>query len=163
MHYDNQANAINNSGQIVGRSGMSNIVHAYLFAGDGGPQDLGTLYGWDSEALAISNSGLIVGDVNNSVAYHAFVYSGGTMQDLNSLIDPSLGITLQEATGVNDSGQIVCTGTNASGKPDGFLLTPLPTPEPSTLALLAAGGLAMLWHVRQRQTRNRLGKGVRFG
>jgi hypothetical protein len=37
------------------------------------------------------------------------------MVDLNSLIDPSLGITLQRAVGINDLGQIIAGGTNASG------------------------------------------------
>ena len=58
------------------------------------------------------------------------------MVDLNSLIDPSLGITLQRAVGINDLGQIIAGGTNASGQSDAFLLTPLsltPDAVPSTV------------------------------
>jgi len=66
------------------------------------------------------------------------------MYDLNSLIDPSLGWVLQEATGINDSGQIVGYGTGPSGQTDAFLLTPTPSPEPSTLCLSIACACSLL-------------------
>jgi hypothetical protein len=66
-------------------------------------------------------------------AQHAFLYSNGQMSDLNDLIDPTLGITLADATAINDRGQIVA---------DHYLLTPTSAvPEPSTLALF---GVALL-------------------
>jgi probable HAF family extracellular repeat protein len=70
------------------------------------------------------------------------------MTDLNALISPSSGWTLQIATAINDSGQIVGHGLNSAGQQDAFLLTP--TPEPATLSLLALGGLTIL---RRRSSR----------
>ena len=51
----------------------------------------------------------------------AFLYSGGVMQDLNSLIDPSSGWVLGQATGINDSGQVVGYSYNANGQDHAFL------------------------------------------
>ena len=59
------------------------------------------------------------------------------MQDLNELVSPSSGWTLQEATAINENGQIVGQGTNASGQTHAFLLTPVP--EPSVFAMLLGG------------------------
>lgn len=63
---------------------------------------------------------------------HAFLYSNGVMVDLNTLIDPNLQITLAEARGINDLGQIVVNGNGHA-----YLLTPVP--EPGTWVLLGAG------------------------
>ena len=111
-----------------------------------------------SAARKLNDSGLIVGDAEDSVGdYHAFLWSGGTMQDLDSLIPSSLNWNLQYANGINDSGQICGVGINPSGQTDAFLLTPSPTPEPSTLALLCAGpgpgGLQVATAANNGQTR----------
>ena len=52
---------------------------------------------------------------------HAFLYSDGTEQDLNTLIPASSGWTLEDAYGINDSGQVVGTGVNPSGQTHAFL------------------------------------------
>jgi probable HAF family extracellular repeat protein len=86
----------------------------------------------------------LVGDAYTpSGADHAYLDNNGTMTDLNSLIDPHLGWTLETATAINDNGQIVGWGTNASGQTEAFLLSN-PVPEPSSLVLAALGftGLA---------------------
>ena len=73
------------------------------------------------------------------------------MTDLNSLISPSSGWTLELASAINDKGQIVGYGEDASGLCRAFLLTPVP--EPSTFVLLAtaAGGLfGCVWRRRKR-------------
>src|SRR5947209_372241 len=61
-----------------------------------------------TEPHAINNLGQIVGTDNN----HAFIYNGGTFSDLNTLIDPASGWTLSSASGINDLGQIVGSGTD---------------------------------------------------
>lgn len=55
------------------------------------------------------------------------------MVDLNNLIDPTLGITLTEAAGINDHGQIMTNGEGAYSGVHAFLL--IPVPEPGTTAL----------------------------
>jgi hypothetical protein len=57
-----------------------------------------------------------------------------SLASLNSLIDPSLNITLTDARAINNVGQIL-----ASGNVNSYLLTPVP--EPATW-LLCAGGVA---------------------
>jgi hypothetical protein len=57
------------------------------------------------------------------------------MTDLNLLIDPTLNITLSNAWGINSAGQILAQATTGQG----YLLTPITTPEPSTFGLLGVG------------------------
>jgi probable HAF family extracellular repeat protein len=120
-------------------------------------QDIGTLpapYNAFSEGLGINDSAEVVGIAySSSSVMHAFVYSNGTMQDLNSLIAPDSGWTVNSAGAINDLGQIVGFGTNAAGQEHAILLTPVP--EPSALSLLAVGALSFvrcLWRSRSRAT-----------
>jgi hypothetical protein len=53
------------------------------------------------------------------------------------VIDPALGVTLNNAYGINDQGQIVANSSNRA-----FLLTPVP--EPGTLAFLGAALLVLI-------------------
>src|SRR3954452_15103647 len=112
--------------------------------------DLGSFGGALSIARGINNSGQVVGFATNiDASSRAFLYSNGSMVDLNSLIDPSLNITLQDAHAINDSGQIVVDGL-LGGHVQAFLLTPVP--EPSSILLEACGLLAigLFRHPRQR-------------
>jgi probable HAF family extracellular repeat protein len=132
------AAAINDRGQVVGWSGQSahgdSQDQAFLWS-DGVMVGLGTLSdrgrGWyglvNSWARAINKSGVVVGSSTTSDGReHAFVYSREfDMIDLNSRIDPGLGWELASATGINDAGQIVGTGTH-KGRQRAFLLTPAP-------------------------------------
>jgi len=125
-----QAYAINDAGQVVGQAYLPGNVKAHAFLDETGPlKDLGDLSGDYSEALALNSTGSqIVGkaSVPNSsgfIVYHAFLWSGGSMMDLNSLIPSDSGWVLSEATGINDGGQIVGTGT-VDGQQHGFLLNP---------------------------------------
>ena len=137
------AGAINDSGQIVGFADTaSGIQDAMMYSGNGPMADLGTLaapYHAYSEALGINNNGQVVGFAGansiNGNGNHAFLYSGGSMSDLNNLIDSGSGWTLEEATGINDSGQICGFGIDPNGLTDAFLLTPITVPEPSSLVL----------------------------
>lgn len=99
-----QATAINDSGQIVGRSFEGGLTHAFLYS-NGQMTDLGTLPGGTySVANGINASGQIVGSSNTpNSGGHAFLYSNGQMNDLGTLP----GGFSSSGTGINDSGQIV--------------------------------------------------------
>jgi probable HAF family extracellular repeat protein len=157
-----QACDINNSGQVVGYSQNSQgYYRAFLSVGGGPLQDLGTLGGNQALAKAINSSGIIVGLAETGIVIpppvgpeyvpQAFISDGvGPMQNLNSLIDTASGWTITDATDINDLGQIVGYGTNLSGQSDYVLLTPISTPEPSALALLAAALLGLAaWSLRR--------------
>lgn len=111
-----------------------------------------------SYAYDINNMGDVVGGstfggehVNGALVdealEHAFLYHSGLMVDLNSLIDPSLGITLDDAFQINDSGQIL-VGFNHGSRPDlgpitlGLLNLAAPAgavPEPASWAMMMSG------------------------
>jgi probable HAF family extracellular repeat protein len=134
---------INASGQITGTTSSSQPdaqFHAFLYSG-GSMQDLGTLDGSSSYGMAINASGHVVGRsyIPNG-AQHAFLYANGEMKDLNALIDPLSGWMLEEATAINDRGQILGTGW-VGGEWRGFLLTPVP--EPQSWLLFGLGAIAL--------------------
>lgn len=74
--------------------------------------------------------------------------AGGVMTDLDTLIDPASGWTLDEATGISDIGFITGYGTNPMGETHAFLLTP--TPEPSGWVVLGLGALGLCGLARRR-------------
>jgi probable HAF family extracellular repeat protein len=112
---------VNDSGQVVGSIPSPNN-HATLWI-NGTATDLGTLGGPGSDARAINSLGQIVGSSNTSTGgTDAFIYLSGSMIDLNKQIfDPNWQLT--SATGINDAGQVVGTGTHL-GQTRAFLLTP---------------------------------------
>jgi probable HAF family extracellular repeat protein len=75
--------------------------------------------GHDAFANGIDASGLVVG----CSAGRAFVWQNGAGTDLNTLIPANSGVTLISANGINDNGQIVVTGSTATGIA-AMLLTP---------------------------------------
>ena len=80
----------------------------------------------------------------------------GSIKDLNDLVDTSLGWTIDAAMAVNDRGQIAAMPAHQQyGVWHTVLLTPEPEPEPSTLWLLVAGGLAFL-AIKGRRFLNRI-------
>jgi len=124
--------AINVTGQITGYSETRPSVdidyHAFLYA-NGVMTDLGTLGGHFSQGLALNDHGVVVGysTLAGGDAHHAFIYQNGIMSDLNTLIPASSGVLLNEAVGINNSGQIVANGcyTGVGGECHAFLLTPV--------------------------------------
>lgn len=150
----NTANAVNQAGQITG-SDWQVPGSAYLYA-NGSTRVLGSLYGLDAWGTALNNRGEVVGNLGGAlqVPFFAFIYANGTLSDLNTLIDPALGWTVNSATGINDLGQIVAYGCHDGEGCAGLLLQLAPVPEPQASAMLAAGLalLALAW-------RRRTGKG----
>ena len=120
------AYAINGAGQIVGYAYTSKgAMHAFLYSG-GKMTGLGTLgYGDTSVAKAINGSGVVAGTASTTYGYHAFIYSGGKMQDLNNMIPAGSGWVLTDATGITDTGQIICNAKNTTTYSNhALLLTP---------------------------------------
>jgi probable HAF family extracellular repeat protein len=146
-------NAINASGQVVGYTytpGANSPTHAFLYS-NGKMIDLA---GGNSYAFGVNDAGQVVGQSNG----HAFLFSNGKLTDLNSLIPANSSWTLWSANAINNKGQIVGYGTNPSGARHAFLLTPVPAPEPTSLALLSLGALGLAghaWRKRRRAARDR--------
>lgn len=118
---------VNDNRQVVGSSHDGSITMATMWrdtGSDGLDQGdilgLGTLGGGFSEAKSINNIGQVVGysetGLSGDNSQHAFIYREPSlgMQDLNDLIDPASGWTLQQAWEINDRGSIVGYGVNAS-------------------------------------------------
>lgn len=136
-----QAMDINNAGQIVGNAANADGLQRGVLFERGFVVDLGTLGGFMSRATAINEYGQIVGSADTfHTDPHAFLWHGCAMYDLNKLIAPNSNWVLLEATGINDSGQIVGVGKRGISSPEtrAFLLTPAPdTPiQPSDNAPL---------------------------
>ncbi len=141
-----QPAGINGSGTVVGVYNGT-YTHAFEYNPATGTRDLGTLGGLTAGAERINDFGTIVGGsqlLDGSGAAFIYTDSGG-MVDLNTLVSLS-GWTLDDAVGVNESGQIICQGVNANSVYHGFLLTPVP--EPSTGALLFATACAAIFLAR---------------
>jgi probable HAF family extracellular repeat protein len=144
--------SINNNGQVVGYAHGLNDTTASAMLWNGNTWiNIGSLLSGNSEANSINNNGEVVGVSygDGNVNFRAFLYANGSMNDLNNLIIPSSGWTLEDATAINDSGDIIGYGLNSQGQQDSFLLTPETVPEPTTLGLLSVG-LASLFVLQKR-------------
>lgn len=130
---DAGCNAINNKGQAVGGIydiGGDGINRAFICS-DG----LMQIIGIDSEAKGINDNSQVVGWTRSTDGKsYASLYFEGSTKNLNDLIDPNMNIMLMSAIDINNSGQIICNGRNASGQSQIFLLAPVP--EPSSLLVL---------------------------
>jgi len=107
------ATAINNLGQVVGTAETSTGAFDGFFWNNGTMTDLGNNF----SPAAINDGGVIVGG--------QLVYNGGTLQNLNNLIPAGSPYQIQDATGINDNGQIVVNAVDTgNGQDHGLLLTP---------------------------------------
>src|SRR5947209_19903910 len=90
--------AVNNNGQVVGSAQTSTDAdHGFLWS-SGKMTDLGLNF----FPAAVNDNGVVVGG--------SMIHSGGTLRNLNNLIPPGSGFTLDDATGLNGNGQIVAHG-----------------------------------------------------
>jgi probable HAF family extracellular repeat protein len=145
---------VGNSYELTGSGPDKTVIgHAFLYSG-GAMVSLGTLGGPNSFATGINAAGLIVGNAEvQRYVVHPFLDAGGRLLDLNDIVVNGAGWTLLSANGINDSGQIVGTGT-LNGETRAFLLTPLATvPEPASLILLCPGVAILLIVVGRRKAR----------
>lgn len=143
------AYAINNAGQIVGSSVTAGGQQNAFFYHNGVMTDLGWL-GSASYARDVNEHGQAV--VSQTIG-GGWLYSGGAMHNLNTLIDPAAGLTIKEAAGINDLGQIVGSACDAFGECSAVLLTPVP--EPETYGMMLAGLGVVGYAVRRRKTRTK--------
>jgi len=146
---------INNLGQVVGRSYAAGAGGSKGFLYSSGSMiDLGNLGGDHVDAFSINDSGQVVGYSHTADhSTHAFLYSNGSMTDLNSLLDPLSGWTVTIAYDINSWGDIAAEGYNPKfGNRDLLLLSSADhsVPEPGSLELLGAAGIALCVH-RRRQ------------
>jgi probable HAF family extracellular repeat protein len=142
--FQSEGDAINASGYVAGWADYGSIPvdpstssegppHAFLNDA-AGEHDLGTLGGSSSFGDAINANSQVVGssDLAGDAVTHAFLYSGGVMMDVNSLVSSSAlapYVTLNEATGINDSGWIIANGVDSrTGETHGYLLKPAAAP-----------------------------------
>jgi hypothetical protein len=97
--------------------------------------DIGTIGTRYAEAISMNNLSQVVGtcydkpiDVNANAweldNSRAFLWQGAKMTDLNTLLPPGSPWLLEEATQINDKGQIVGIGSYAGHESHGFVLTP---------------------------------------
>lgn len=87
---------------------------------------MGPLAAGYTEPIDINNAGVVAGYAIFGTDGHAFVWDATNgLQDLNDLIDPDLGLTLQVVQGISDIGQITGHGYRADLTPVAFVLTPV--------------------------------------
>ena len=140
---DTQAEGINDSGQIAGRYFAGGNTHGFLLS-----ENVYTTFdvGLDTEALGINDLGQMVGSYLAGGTEHGFL----RMRDGSYMMIDVPGSSTR-AIGINDFGEIVGQYIDAGGHVHGFLATP--TPEPSTLLLLAIGTLGVIgWTCRRHFT-----------
>ncbi len=148
-----QPASINSNGDVVGEFFDSQGQHAFIYSAANGTQEIGDPSAPIASANEITDSGLVLGGITLADgSEYGFLYTqAGGMVNLNTLVDLN-GWTINDAIGMNQSGQIVCDAVNSSSVLHGFLLTPVP--EPTTTALLtgfaAVTAVLQLWLARRR-------------
>jgi probable HAF family extracellular repeat protein len=115
---------LNDAGTVCGYVDLEGVDrrHACVIQ-DGTVRDLGTLGGRESRAVAINGAGLVAGFSETAVPgatpdgkpfNHAFLWDGTKLRDLGTL-GGGRGHTV--ARGLNASGTVVGTATDADGRP----------------------------------------------
>jgi probable HAF family extracellular repeat protein len=124
----NVALTINNQGEVVGVSGLSDntTFHGFLWTKHSGIQDLGTIPSdVASVALGINDGGEVVGiSFDPNFNPRAFVRQNGVMTDLNSLIPAGSPLFLFDACSINSRGEIIGLAVTSTGEAHGYLAVP---------------------------------------
>lgn len=132
------ANAVNNSGEVVGTYSPNGCTNCDSFIYQNGVYSPLMLSGWEEiQAFAINNDGVIAGFVTNDPSNPDSASSGFIDQNgVFSLINVP-GASSTQIFGINNLNQISGSYLDANGNFEAFVASPVPLP--STLSLLAAG------------------------
>jgi probable HAF family extracellular repeat protein len=138
---ESELTGIDKVGDVCGWSDNAELLeHAILYTGgkSGHMTDLGTLPGGlGSIALGMNDNGVVVGYGDESDSSEAaWVWTaGGGMVDLNTLTSGAGDWFMEEATAVNNAGQIVGIAVNSiTQQVHAFLLTPTALAAPPTVS-----------------------------
>lgn len=154
-----EARAVNNHDQVVGISldlgayGSTTWDYKSFIYSAGTTTQLPALFGGNfTNVHDINDQGQVVGESGftrpgSSGKRAAFLFQDGVTYDLNDLLEPGSGWTINGAAAINEFGQIAATGTR-DGASVALLLTPVP--EPTVEALLLVGLASLL--VRRHQS-----------
>jgi probable HAF family extracellular repeat protein len=115
------ATAINDAGQVA----IDGDTHLFIYAISSGTwQDAGAMSGASlTFPVSINGLGDVVGTAIGNVSSTPFFWSPKAgFVDLNSFVSKNSGWVLQDAAGINDSGQVVGDGM-LKGQPHAFVLT----------------------------------------
>ncbi len=148
--------ALNASGQVAGNasSASGNSERFVRSIAGGGLQDLGGS-GEHNVAFGINAAGDVVG-MRGQSAKRAVLYTDASgLQDLDALIDPSLGWVLLAAHDINDAAQIAGYGfNNVTGLTHAVRLQPTDGPPPvCTVRCLSSTRITMRSTVATTETR----------
>lgn len=131
---------INDNGLILGNLGDWRGLRASLYDGKQ-VIDMGAGITLRTTARALNNLGQALFDARGEYWWNslAYLYANGEATEINTLLDPALGLDVKYAWDINDRGQIVATGCNNSGC-QLLRLDPIgAVPEPGAAAMLLAG------------------------
>lgn len=127
---------INNNGLVVGYEVLAND-ETRTFLWDGSVL-IDIIPNVSSTPGGINGEGQIVGSANNM----AYIWDNGQLAYLQDLISGESGWELNQATDINNKGEIIGVGI-LNGNTHAFLLTPQVIPEPVSAILALIGGGAM--------------------
>jgi len=166
--FSHQLAAINQSGQVVGSVSSGGVTRAFLWTPNtnngmtGAFLDLSDLSSGvlGASAADVNDVGTVVGTAGvTATVSHATVWTASDgILDLNQLLDNAApGLTLTQATSVNNAGMILAFGryqADAGNVSRAFLLTRVP--EPVGVATLTLLGASLLRSDRRARRGHRL-------
>jgi probable HAF family extracellular repeat protein len=152
--FNSQATAVSSDGSVVAGFGKSDMGNeAFRWTDEGGMVGLGDLPGGDFGSVVTdmsANGSVIVGDGKSVLGDEAFIWDHiNGMRSLRDVLVNDLGLglafsgwELTDARGISADGTVIVGfGTNPDGNTEAWRVV---LPEPSTLLLLAAGGVGLL-------------------